>query len=149
MQFLQLDLFIGQSIFQSIPLQLCVHVTSTTMTTTTVAAVGFKMYYAFLRYDELANPSGTSCLKRKERDRGRLSSGESHVFQVRPPGRWSAVWTCPKRYDVARKDTRRVTVCTSALVFLSEWRWLIKIRALSHGVSPRACSSRTYTRSPP
>lgn len=55
----------------------------------------------------------------------------SGVFQVRPPGRSSAVWTCPGRHRVARKDTQRVTVCTSAPVFLSEWRWLIKIGALS------------------
>lgn len=124
------------------------------VTTTTTTTVGFKMLLdrnAFSRYNKLANPSGTDCLKRKERDRRLSSSGESHVFQVRPPGRSSAVWTCLKRYGVGRKDTRRVTVCTSALVFLSE-RWLIKIRALSRGVSPYACyipSSRTHRRVPP
>ena len=68
----------------------------------------------------------------------------SRVFQVKPPGWSSAVWTCP-RWSVARKDTRRVTVCTSTPVFLSEWRWLIKIRAPSLASSPHHSHKHAHT----
>lgn len=102
--------------------------------TSTVIALDFEMHYQTVTRVRVTMNylifQGRPFKERRVRSDW-LSSGESRVFQVRPPGPSSAVWTCPWRHDVARKDTQRVTVCTSALVFLSEWRWLIKIGALS------------------